>query len=145
MTDVIFLHEPDLTTAEFTDMLLRSGLAERRPVANPDRIERMLRNADLLITARLRGQLIGVARALTDYSYACYLSDLAVDKTHQRLGIGRELLARTHAAAGPDTTLILLAAPAAVDYYPHLGMSNHPSCWTLPGTSPSPSLPASGL
>ncbi len=145
MTNVIFLHEPALSAAEFTDVLQRSGLAERRPVANQDRLKRMLRNADLLITARLRGQLIGVARALTDFSYACYLSDLAVDKTHQRLGIGRELLARTHAAAGPDTTLIPLAAPAAVDYYPHLGMTNHPSCWTLPGTPRSPTLPATGL
>jgi GNAT superfamily N-acetyltransferase len=145
MTHVIFLQEPNLTASEFTDVLHRSGLAERRPVANPDRIERMLRNADLLITARLRGQLIGVARALTDFSYACYLSDLAVDKAHQRLGIGRELLAHTHTAAGPDTTLILLAAPAAVDYYPHLGMTNHPSCWTLPGTPRSPTLPATGL
>ena len=143
MTNVIFLHEPALSAAEFTDVLERSSLAERRPVANQDRLKRMLRNADLLITARLRGQLIGVARALTDFSYACYLSDLAVDKTHQRLG--RELLARTHAAAGPDTILILLAAPAAVDYYPHLGMTNYPSCWTLPGTPRSPTLPATGL
>jgi hypothetical protein len=28
--------------------------------------------------------------------------------------------------------LILLAAPKAVDYYPHIGMQQHPSCWFIP-------------
>jgi len=124
--------EPGLAAAEFIDLLVRSTLAERRPVADADRIERMLRNADLIVTARHGENLVGVARALTDFSYCCYLSDLAVDTAFQRQGIGRELLHRVASAAGPEARLILLAAPQAAEYYPRIGMVRHESCWTSP-------------
>ena len=124
--------EPGLTPAEFTDILRRSTLAERRPVDDPATIAGMLEHADLILTARQAdGTLIGVSRAITDYSYCTYLSDLAVDTQHQRQGIGRELIRRTHEAAGLHTTLILLAAPAAQGYYPHVGMQPHDSCWIV--------------
>jgi predicted N-acetyltransferase YhbS len=123
--------EPDLSPDEFIDVLVRSTLAERRPVAEADTILAMLENADVVLTARLDGLLVGVARALTDYAYCTYLSDLAVDERHQRRGIGRELIRRTHAAAGLHTTLILLAAPKAQTYYPHVGMTRHESCWVI--------------
>ena len=121
--------EPRLAVAEFVDVLRRSTLAERRPVDHPDILEGMLRHADVLVTARHEGRLVGISRAITDFSYCTYLSDLAVDTAFQRQGIGRELLRRTHAAAGPQTKLILLAAPKAVTYYPHIGMQRHDSCW----------------
>jgi len=44
---------------------------------------------------------------------------------------GRELIRPTHAAAGLHTVLILLAAPAARSYYPHIGMVAHDSCWII--------------
>jgi ribosomal protein S18 acetylase RimI-like enzyme len=78
------------------------------------------------------GLLVGVSRAITDFSYCTYLSDLAVDEAFQRRGIGRELIRRTHEAAGLHTSLILLAAPKAESYYPHIGMQPHPSCWRIP-------------
>lgn len=34
---------------------------------------------DIVITAWDGGKIVGIARALTDYAYCCYLSDLAVD------------------------------------------------------------------
>lgn len=128
--------EPGLTVSEFVDLLERSTLALRRPVDDPVRIERMLRNADVIVTARDETRLlVGVSRALTDYSFCTYLSDLAVDQAFQKQGIGRELVQRTHAHAGRETTLILLAAPAAREYYSRIGMSRHDSCWlTLPRT-----------
>jgi GNAT superfamily N-acetyltransferase len=125
--------EPDLGPLEFVDLLRRSTLAERRPVDRPEVMAGMLRQADVIVTAREAGQLVGVARALTDFNFCTYLADLAVAETHQRQGIGRELLRRTHLASGLETTLILLAAPAAVDYYPHIGLTPHPSCWIQPG------------
>jgi predicted N-acetyltransferase YhbS len=79
--------------------------------------------------------LVGVSRAITDFAYCTYLSDLAVDGQHQRRGIGRELIRRTHEAAGLHTTLILLAAPKAQTYYPHIGMTKHASCWVIPRQS----------
>lgn len=134
LTEIQFASEPDLGTDEFIDVLIRSSLAERRPIHDQVIIEQMLRRCDLLLTARKGGLLVGVARSLSDFSYCTYLSDLAVDQAFQKRGIGRELIRLTHATAGLHTSLILLSAPAAVNYYPHIGMTQHHSCWTLPRT-----------
>ena len=133
MDEISYQVEPILSAAEFIDVLTRSTLSERRPVERLDLIERMLAHANVIVTARNpAGLLVGVSRAITDFGYATYLSDLAVDEAYQRRGIGRELIQRTHAAAGLETTLILLAAPKARAYYPHIGMTHHDSCWTIP-------------
>jgi GNAT superfamily N-acetyltransferase len=124
--------EPHLDPAEFIDVLVRSTLATRRPIDRPDVIRAMLERADVIATARADGQLVGISRAISDFSYCTYLSDLAVDQAYQRRGIGRELIRRTHEAAGLHTTLILLAAPKARSYYPHIGMQPHDSCWFVP-------------
>ena len=132
MTDLNYKTEPDLSADEFIDVLVRSTLAERRPVQDRSAIEQMLRNADVIVTARVDGLLVGISRAITDFSFCTYLSDLAVDEKFQGEGIGRELIRRTHEAAGLCTTLILLAAPKAMTYYPHIGMTKHESCWFIP-------------
>jgi GNAT superfamily N-acetyltransferase len=120
-----------ISAEQFVDVLRRSSLAERRPVDDPESIAGMLRHADLLVTAWQAGQLVGVARSVTDFSYCCYLSDLAVDRAFQRTGIGRELIRRTREQLGPRCMLILLSAPAAARYYPHLGFARHDSAWVL--------------
>ena len=122
--------EPKLSVEEFVDVLKRSTLAERRPLNEPDTLEAMLKNAQVIATARREGVLVGVSRAISDFAYCTYLSDLAVDEACQRQGIGRELIRLTHEAAGLHTTLILVAAPKAESYYPHIGMAKHNSCWT---------------
>jgi GNAT superfamily N-acetyltransferase len=132
---IAFGIEPDLTAAEFIDVLRRSTLAERRPVDDPIAIEGMLRHANLIVTARHDGRLVGVSRALTDFHFCTYLSCLAVDEQYQRQGIGKELIRRTHDAAGLCTTLILLAAPKAETYYGRVGLIQHHSCWTIPRTT----------
>lgn len=130
-----YAFEPELTADEFIDVLERSTLGERRPVADRSRIERMLREADVIVTARMDGKLVGVSRALSDFSYCTYLSDLAVDAAFQRQGIGQELIRRTREAGGPEAMVILLAAPGARGYYPHVGFIPHDSCWYLPRES----------
>ncbi len=124
--------EKSLTSAEFIDVLQRSTLAERRPVDQPETIAGMLKSAQVIYTARHNGLLVGVSRAITDFAYCTYLSDLAVDAEFQKQGIGRELIRLTHEAAGVKTMLVLLAAPKAVNYYPHIGMTKHDSCWIIP-------------
>ena len=95
----------------------------------------MLKHADILVTARAGGRLVGIARAITDYSYCTYLSDLAVDEAFQRRGIGKELIDRTHGAAGlPDHDPHPAGRPEGPGYYPHVGMTRHESCWIIPGT-----------
>jgi GNAT superfamily N-acetyltransferase len=133
MTDLVYNVEPQLSVAEFVDCLVRSTLSERRPVADLKIMEGMLRNADLICTARTAdGVLVAVSRAITDFSYCTYLSDLAVDESFQGQGIGKALIERTHAAAGLGTMLILLSAPKAESYYPHIGMTHHRSAWYVP-------------
>lgn len=90
----------------------------------------MIRNSNLIITARENGLLIGVARSLTDFAFCTYMSDLAVDVKFQKSGIGKELIRRTKAET-PEAKLILLAAPAAREYYPKIGMSNFEYCFIL--------------
>ncbi|WP_144971106.1 GNAT family N-acetyltransferase [Bremerella volcania] len=124
--------EPNLSVDEYLDVLIRSQLAERRPVDDREKLTKMVRNADILCTARSEGMLIGIARSMTDFAHATYLADLAVDEAFQKQGIGRELIARTHQAAGKHTILLLLAAPKAASYYPHVGMEKHDSCWIIP-------------
>jgi len=108
-----------------------STLGERRPIGDRERMGQMLNNANLVLTAWDGGQLVGISRALSDFSYATYLSDLAVRVSHQKLGIGKELIRRTQEAGGTQTTIILLAAPAAETYYPHVGFTHHPQAWLL--------------
>jgi GNAT superfamily N-acetyltransferase len=134
-TNISYALEPKLSVDEFIDVLQCSTLAARRPVDDRDRIARMLAGSQVIVTARSGGELVGVARSITDFAYCTYLSDLAADAAHQRRGIGRELIRRTHEAAGLDTLLILLSAPAAESYYPHIGLQPHNSCWTLPRKS----------
>ncbi|HVN89485.1 MAG TPA: GNAT family N-acetyltransferase [Candidatus Binataceae bacterium] len=128
-----FFIEPQLSAKEFQAVLVASTLAERRPAQDLHRLDRMLRHANVIATARDAGRLVGVSRAITDYSYCCYLSDLAVDEQYQRQGIGKRLIEETlRAAGGDDVTLILVAAPAAEGYYPKVGMKHLPSCWSVP-------------
>jgi GNAT superfamily N-acetyltransferase len=130
---LIYSNETDLAVDAFIDVLRRSTLAERRPVADRARIARMLAHADIVLCARNgAGLLIGVSRALTDYAYCCYLSDLAVDRDWQGRGVGRELIRRTHEIAGPETTLLLISAPDATSYYPHIGMSKSENAFIIP-------------
>ena len=126
---VTYQLEPQLPAEDFIDVLVRSTLAERRPVHDAETIRAMLQHADLILTARTDGLLVGVSRAITDFSFCTYLSDLAVDQKYQGQGIGKELIRLTHEAAGLQTTLILLAAPKAQTYYPYIGMTKHESCW----------------
>jgi GNAT superfamily N-acetyltransferase len=107
-----------------------SGLGERRPMDAPARMASMVGNANLVMTCRIEGELVGLARSISDFSYVTYLSDIAVARAHQRSGIGRELMAATRDAA-PDAKIVLLSAPAAASYYPHLGFTQHGSAWVM--------------
>lgn len=120
-----------LTVEDFTDLLIRSTLDARRPIDQPERIRKMLDHGNVMVTAWAGDQVVGVSRAVTDFSFCCYLSDLAVDRTFQHQGIGKELVRLTHEAAGMETQLILLAAPAATGYYPKIGMIRFEHCFVL--------------
>jgi ribosomal protein S18 acetylase RimI-like enzyme len=125
----------DLDMAEVVALYRASTLAERRPVEDTARFTDMVRNANLIVVARIDERLVGIARSMTDGAYATYLSDIAVDVEFQRHGIGRDLIAKTREAA-PRAKLVLLAAPASVDYYPHVGFHRHDSAWVMDPLTP---------
>ena len=112
-----------------------STLGERRPVDDRERMAAMLANANLVVSAWDGAALVGIARCLSDFAYATYVSDLAVDGDRQRQGIGRALLARVQTEGAP-ARVILLAAPAAADYYPRIGMKRYDSAWTMDADQP---------
>ena len=112
------------------DLYRDSTLGERRPVDDRERMRAMLAYANLVVTAWDGDIMVGIARSVSDFAYATYLSDLAVRRSHQRRGIGRALIARTQREGG-QARIILLAAPAAADYYPRIGLRRHDSAWCL--------------
>ena len=121
----------EISTDQFVDVLKRSTLSERRPVEDKECMDSMVRHANLIVTAWKEDLLVGVARSVTDFSFCCYLSDLAVDREYQRAGIGRELIRSTRERLGPRCALLLLAAPAAAEYYPHIGFTRHDNAWVI--------------
>jgi len=122
--------ENDLSVEEFRTILVNSTLGERRPVNEPEKLQKMLEHGNLIVTARENDRLIGVSRSLTDFVFCTYLSDLAVDEAYQKQGIGKELIRQTKIAT-PEAKLILLSAPAAIHYYPKIGMIRHDYCFYL--------------
>jgi predicted N-acetyltransferase YhbS len=130
MDEIIYTIEKRLDADEFIEVLKNSTLAERRPIDDEQRIASMCNNANLIVSARFDGKLIGVARSITDFVYCTYLSDLAVDVKFQKKGIGKKLIEETKKYT-PQAILILLSAPAAVDYYPKIGMTKHDHCYIL--------------
>ena len=124
------INEP-ITTDQFVALLIVSTLGKRRPIEDRECMEGMISNSNLTVSAWSGGELIGIARSMTDFHYACYLSDLAVSKKHQKSGIGKRLQILTQEQVGPKCKLILIAAPAANQYYEHIGFTNNPRCWVL--------------
>jgi len=120
----------DLDLDQVIDLYHASTLGERRPVDDRARMAAMLEHANLVVTAWEGDLLVGISRSLSDFAYVTYLSDLAVRESHQRLGIGKELIRITQRESG-QAYIVLLAAPKAVDYYPHIGFTQHPSAWIL--------------
>ena len=121
----------DLDLDDVIELYRASTLGARRPIDDRERMAAMIRNANLVVTAWDGDLLVGISRALSDFCYVTYLSDLAVRVSHQKRGIGKELIRRTQTAGGPQALLLLLAAPAAEAYYPHIGFTHHPQAWLL--------------
>ncbi len=127
---ITYRRDSNLELDVVIELYRASTLGERRPIGDRDRMAVMLRHANLVITAWEGDLLVGLARSLSDFAYCTYLSDLAVRLSHQRRGIGRELIRQTQRHGG-RAQIILLAAPKAVDYYPRIGFQHHPQAWLL--------------
>lgn len=125
--NIVYARDGEVSATELAEVFKASGI--RRPFQDLDRMARMIAGASLLISARHAGRLVGVARSLTDFCYACYLSDLAVDAAYQRRGIGKELIRQTQLAIGNESMILLIAAPEAMAYYPQCGFVAMDRAW----------------
>jgi GNAT superfamily N-acetyltransferase len=135
---ILYQREPNLSVEEYIEILERSTLAERRPVDDKARIAQMLEHANLIITAREDGKLIGANRCLTDFSFFCYCADLSVDKNYQGQGIGSALLDKAREFLHPKTHTYLVAAPDAITFYEHIGLERLDRLFRIPSTSDVP-------
>ncbi|KAB2824775.1 MULTISPECIES: GNAT family N-acetyltransferase [Aliivibrio] len=124
------VNEP-ISAEQFITLLKKTSLGVRRPIDNIEKIQAMLDNSNLIVTAWGDGELIGIARSVTDFNFCCYLSDLAVDESIQSMGVGKYLILVTKEEVSSDCKLILLAAPQAEGYYPKIGFEAHNSAWVL--------------
>ena len=120
-----------VTADQFVGLLRESTLGERRPIDDEACMKGMVENSNLMISAWDGKSLVGIARSMTDFHYACYLSDLAVHKDYQKQGIGKQLKILTQNNLGSKCNLILVAAPNAHSYYGHIGFTNNERCWVL--------------
>jgi len=116
---------------EVIELYRASTLGERRPIDDQERFAAMLKNANLVITAWDGELLVGISRCVTDFAFFTYLADLAVRVSHQKQGIGKELIRLTQVHGGAKTNILLLAAPAAEKYYSHIGFAHAPQAWLL--------------
>jgi ribosomal protein S18 acetylase RimI-like enzyme len=128
--DIVYKETKEISALDLSRVFERSEMS--RPFKDMDRLERMINHADIIITAWIDDQMVGVARAITDYSYCCYLSDLAVDKEYQKLGIGKNLVELLQRKLGEEVSLVLLSAPTAIDYYPRIGFNSTDKAFLIP-------------
>ena len=130
MNAITYKTNESITAKQFSQVFRASGI--RRPVDDLPRLQKMLDHGDLLITAWDGEQLVGVARSITDFSYCCYLSDLAVDQNYQSQGIGKELVRQTQLHISEEIALILLSSPIAMEFYPHIGFQKIENGYIIP-------------
>jgi GNAT superfamily N-acetyltransferase len=126
-----YSQDAPLSASEVINLYNRTSLGERRPVDKPDIFQGMIDNASIMISAWDQDKLVGIARALSDFTYVTYLADLAVDESYQHQGIGKQLINEVQALTHPNCMMVLLAAPNANDYYPKIGFTHNPRAWML--------------
>lgn len=126
---ISYMINPDLKPKDVAALFVNSGI--RRPVKNIGRIKRMITNANLIVCAREDKKLVGILRGVTDFSYCCYVSDLAVDKKYQRLGIGKKLLKIAQKTLGKEVMILLLSAVESDSFYSHIGLEKVENVWKI--------------
>ena len=138
MNNIRYEYGNEIDLDQIIELYRASTLGERRPIDDRQIVADMMRHANLVVTAWDGDLLVGISRTLTDFSYTGYLADLAVRQSHQKMGIGVEMIQKTREKMGPRSKLVLLAAPKAVDYYPRIGFTQPDSAWILSASDPFP-------
>ncbi len=132
--------EERLTSEEYIAFLKRTDLGSQYPKERfEERIDRLLKNASICLTARDENRLlVGALLAITDFAYWLFVTDLGVDRSFVRLGIGKTLMKKALSLAGGEKDIIMYtcANENAVGFYEKFGMQkagdvmvyNHAEC-----------------
>lgn len=121
MSTVAYAREAALPVDDYVDVVGHSALGAARPIGDRERVAEMIAGADLIVSARIEGRCVGVARCLTDFAWVAYCGDLAVHEDFQGRGIGQGLLSTCRDILGERVGMALLSAPGAVGFYDSQG------------------------
>ena len=119
MSDIVYAREQDLPVADYVEVIAHSTLT--RPIRDPKRVATMLAGSSLIVSARLDGRCVGLARCMSDGGWVAYCADLAVDDRYQGRGIGRALLEKVKETIGDGIGLALISVPGAIPFYEKMG------------------------
>ena len=120
---IVYAQEQDLSAEDYAAVVGSTYMRDYRPVANVERIAKILAGSNMVVTARDEtGEIVGVLRGISDGEWVCYVADLAVHAGHQRKGIGTGMLDECKRLIGPGMGIVLVAYPEAVDYYKRIGL-----------------------
>jgi GNAT superfamily N-acetyltransferase len=123
VSDIVYAEEPGLSIDDYIAVLGETTMRSKRPLQNPQRIGEMLAGANLIVTARRDGEILGLARCISDGAWVCYCAELAVRESAQGLGIGVAILRKIDEVLGPRIGLALFSEPEAVGFYEKAGLA----------------------
>lgn len=134
---IVYDTEPSLSVGDYVTVLGETTMASKRPLANPRRIAKMIAGADLIVTAREDGNILGLARCLSDGAWIAYCAELAVRESAQGRGVGAAIVAKCRESIGPGLSLLLISEPEAVGFYQRVGFEEMPRAYVVPRTDRS--------
>ena len=120
---VTYAEEPGLGVDDYVSVLAETTMRTKRPLANRKRIGDMLAGANLIVTARQDGEILGLARCISDGAWICYCAELAVKESAQGLGIGSGIIGKLNELLGPKIGLALFSEPEALGFYEKAGLT----------------------
>ena len=120
------IKEERLTPEEYIGFLRRTDLGSQYPKERfEERIGKLLKNASISLVARNEEKrIVGVLLGVTDFAYWLFVTDLGVDRSCVRQGIGRSLMRAALEQAGgeKDIAVYLVANEKAIPFYEKIGM-----------------------
>jgi len=120
MTIIYKLNHP-IAPKDAVDIYRRAGLQRPQDIRI---IKNILQHSNVIVTAWAVATLVGLLRAMTDFSFDCYLNDLAVDSVYQRQGIGRGMVEQLAKLLDDKVLIMLISSPDAIGFYESIGFTS---------------------
>lgn len=116
-----------ITADEYINFLKHTDLGSQYPAERfEERIGKLVKNASISLTARNSEEMIvGVCFCITDFAYWMFITDLGIDRSCVKQGIGKRLVETALEIAGGKRDIIVYtcANQKAIPFYEKLGMS----------------------